>query len=157
MDARQALLAELHARDADLEVDAITLDFLDAHGLPAAELLRRVWKEQCVNLDIEQDGADRHFSISASDGRVSSSMSLGNGAFWNGEKAWFRTDIPLEQLRALVGSPAAAIIKHPAFAKPKIATIEAGHAETVEATFENPSLLFDQASGRLWREEWKAA
>ena len=154
---RQARLAELTARGADLELDGITRDLLAVHGLPAADILRQVWKKQHVGLDVEHEGEQRHLSFVTGDGRVSATFILGNGAYWNGEMMWFPTETPIERLKELIGGPAATIASHPAFAELNVTSIKALHDNIVAATFETPTLLFDQASGRVWEDERRAA
>ncbi|WP_174285532.1 hypothetical protein [Sphingomonas bacterium] len=53
---RQERLLELETIGADLEVDAITLDLLAAHGLDADQVLRDLWKRQSVTFTVQHLG-----------------------------------------------------------------------------------------------------
>lgn len=148
----QARLAEMDAMGADLEVDAITLDLLAAHGLDPAEILRNVWKRQCVNLEIQHQGRNEHLSLISSGGRTTASIFVGN-AFWNGEHLWFLQDGQPIDHDDLVGKTLAGFVDHPAFASHVVVKVESGREhgrpDLIHLDLSN-KLLFDADTGRIW-------
>lgn len=152
---RQARIAELDAQSADLIVDAITLDLLEAHGLDAIEVLTRVWKEQCVNLTVDYRGTDVSLSIISSAGETSASIQLPE-AFWNGKHLWFGGDEREKDHRHLIGKSLGGLVPHPAFNSRPIVDVFHRHADHVVFDLSD-KVMFDADTGRLWREERLAA
>lgn len=152
---RQSRLAEMDALGADLLVDPITLDLLAAHGLDAADILKRAWKEQCVNLTVQHQGSDVPLSLVTSEGYVTASMQLPE-AFWNGEHMWLCGDERDKDHKHLVGKSLGDMVPHPAFTARPIVDVFHRHADHI--VFELPDkFLFDADTGRIWREERLAA
>ncbi|SEL80488.1 hypothetical protein SAMN05216382_2685 [Sphingomonas palmae] len=152
---RQDEVVELEARGFDLEVDAITLDLLNAHGLDAAAVLREVWKEQCVNLRVEDRGRETHLSLVSFSGKVTASFELEN-AYWNGEHLWFTGDEQAKDYKHLVGQPLGESVRHPVFASRRVVDVVHRHADHIVLDL-SEKVLFDADTGRLFREEVLAA
>lgn len=152
---RQDRMAELEARAADLIVDQITLDLLAAHDLDAVELLTKVWKEQHVHVDLEDDVHATHLSLTTSNGRVTASIGLAQ-AQWNGEHLWFTGDEREKDHKALVGKSLGDLVPHPAFTSRPIASVDVRHIDHVSFDMSD-TLLFDAETCRIWREESLAA
>ena len=155
----QARLAEMDALGADLEVDAITIDLLVAHGFDPVEILRQVWKTQCVNLAVPHGGFESHFSLVSFDGRVTAGINLGN-AYWNGGHLWFLDEERLVGNEDLVGKTLGGVIDHPAFASRSVLKVvggqENGRRDLVFVDLSD-KLLFDADTGRIWGQERLAA
>lgn len=152
---RQGLIADLDAIDADLIVDAITLDLLAAHGLDAADVLRRVWKKQCLNLQVEYDGRSTALSLITSRGMVTASIDLPQ-AFWNGEHLWFNGDERSVDHQTLVGRSLGDLVPHPAFTSRKVAAVTVRHIDHISFDL-SEKFRFDADSGRIWGDERLAA
>ncbi|TPG40569.1 hypothetical protein EAH79_11790 [Sphingomonas koreensis] len=152
---RQDRASELDAMRADLIVDAITLDLLEAHGIDAIEVLTRVWKEQCVNLTVDYLGTDVSLSITSSAGEASASILLPE-AFWNGEHLWFRGDEQEEDHKHLIGRSLGVLVPHPAFTSRPVVDVFREHTDHVVFDLSD-KVMFDADTGRLRREERLAA
>ena len=152
---RQARIAEMEALGADLVVDAITLDLLEAHGLDTRLMLTQVWKAQCVNLTVQHLGRDAPLSISSSDGKVTASIVL-EQAVWNGEHLWFVGDEQAKDHRSLVGKALGDLVPHPVFRSRPIVAVESRHVDHIVFDLSDKA-LFDADTGRIWREERLAA
>jgi hypothetical protein len=147
----QELLEAMRSKGADLIVDAITIDLLRTHGLNIEETLGRVWKRQCVNIQVTGQDDRLGLSIISSRGRVSSSMSMGN-AYWNGEHLWFQQEVDTNELRQAVGKCLPALSSHPTFAALKVARVEQTGDRPALIYFQSPGpdLLFDASTRRTW-------
>lgn len=149
---RQARLAEMNAKGADLELDAITLDLLAAHGLDAVEILTKLWKTQCVNLKIQHLGRDAKLSLISSNGKVTAGIVLEN-AFWNGKHLWFPQGCSQTNYEDLVGKTLVGLIDHPAFGSHVVVKVESGREHGRPDLIHidlSRKLLFDADSGRIW-------
>ncbi|RSU46920.1 hypothetical protein [Sphingobium yanoikuyae] len=156
--ARQDRLKELDALDADLLVDQISIDLLEAHGVDVAATLTKAWKEQCVNLNVEYDGKPATLSIITSNGVVNSSFQFGE-LCWNGEYLWFHGELGETDYSGLLHKSIGDVAGHPVFASRPIVRVDA-HGEAVRNLiyFETPATLrFDVESGALKHEERLAA
>lgn len=147
----QSRIVELDAAGADLTVDALTLDLLEAHGLDATEVLTQVWKEQCVNLKVEHRGNPLSLSLVSGDGRVSASLQL-PGAHWNGEHLWFTDDRRDADHQHLLGNSLGDLMPHPVFSARPIVAVENRHIDHISFDLSD-KLLFNADTGRLWRDQ----
>lgn len=151
----QDLIAEMEAKGADLEVDAITLDLLTVHGLDAAKVLEQVWKTQCLNLKVQHLGRETSLSVISSRGRVTASIAL-NGAYWNGEYLWFQDQESTKSHVDLVGKSLGDLVSHPTFASRPIVRVENRHIDHIVFDL-SEKMLFDADTGRIWRDGRGAA
>lgn len=152
---RQARIRELEALGADLEVDAITLEILSEHGLVAEEVLRSVWKKQCLNLKVEHLGREATLSLVTWDGRVSSSLHL-EDAYWNGEHLWLLGDENVRGHEGLMGKCLGDLVQHPVFTSRPIVKVMNVHGERGRDLFffdMAQTSLFDADTGRIWPVE----
>ena len=152
---RQDRVIELEAQRADLVVDAITLDLLEAHGLDAIEVLTQVWNEQCVNLRVDYLGSASTLSLVTGDGKVTASARLLNGN-WNGEVFWFEGPERDADHWHLVGKSLGDLFPHPVFTARPIVSVESRQLDLISFDLSD-KLLFDADTGKLWREERLAA
>ncbi|USI73936.1 hypothetical protein [Sphingomonas morindae] len=155
----QALAGEMEAMGADLIVDGITMDLLAASGFDAVDVLRKVWKEQCVNMTIRHGGLDRHFSVISFRGRTSASVDLEN-ASWNGEHLWFHGEAERPWQRDLVGRTLAGLVDHPAFAARTVIGVGDGSPQGRPGQISldiSDRFLFDADTGSIWPQERHAA
>lgn len=156
---RQARLAEMERLGADLEVDGITLDLLAAHGVDAVEVLRQVWRAQCVKLEVQHLGRMANLSLVSFDGRTTATLILDN-AVWNGEHLWFTHDESKADHRNLLGKTLAGLVDHPAIASRTVVMVyprpEHGGPEMISLDLSD-KLLFDADTGRIWSQERLAA
>jgi hypothetical protein len=148
---RQVRLAELDALGADLIVDTLTLDLLEAHGLDADKVLSKVWKTQCVNLTVQHLERDTPLSLISSNGKVSASLIL-DEAIWNGEHLWLRDGNLANGNEGLVGGTLGELVPHPVFASRTV--VEVLNRDIDHFSFDlSEKALFDANTGRIWREE----
>lgn len=153
---RQSRVAELDAQGYDLLVDGVTLDLLKAHGLDAGETLKRVWKEQCVNLRVRYGDRDVHLSLISSDGIATASIDLPGEGFWNGEHMWLWGEQHHKDHKGLIGKSLGDLVTHPAFTSRPIVDIFHRHADHFVFDLSG-KFMFDADTGRIWREERLAA
>lgn len=152
---RQARILELDELGADLVVDQITLDLLEAHGLNATEILRGALKQRHTNLKVQHLGKEVSLTITNCQGAVTASIML-EDAFWNGETFWLVGDEQANDHAGLVGKSLDDLVRHPVFTARPIATVE--HRGIEQFTFNlSDKLMFDADTGRIWREERLAA
>ena len=152
---RQKRLAELEARSADLEVDQITLDLLAAHKLDVGEVLRDVWKRQCVSLKVEHLGRETYLSLVSGHGKVTASIVL-EDAIWNGEHLCLLGDEDLKDHKVLIGKSLGALVRHPVFGSRPIVDIIRRHIDYIVFDLSD-KILFDAEAGQIRREARLAA
>lgn len=155
--SRQDRLEELFERGFDLEVDALTVDLLKSHGLDPVQVLRTVWKAQCVNLEVQHLGRRANLSLVTSDGRVESSIAL-DDAFWNGEHLWFLKEELFTGHDRLVGKSLGGKVQHPVLANRPITKV-VRHPAGRDLIFLDLSdkLLFDADTGSIRQDRKDAA
>ena len=152
---RQDRLDELDALGADLIVDALTIELLEAHDLDVAQVLGEAWRRQCVNLRVEQGGRESWLSIVTSGGRATASADLGS-AHWNGEYLWLTDGDRATGNAGLVGKSLGDLVQHPVFSRRTIVAVEDRHIDHFVFDLSD-KLLFDAETGRTWRGERLAA
>lgn len=152
---RQDRISELEARGFDLEVDAITLDLLAAHGQDASAVLHEVWKRQFVSLRVLDQGRETTLSLVTSNGKVTASFELDN-AYWNGEYLWFLGEEQTKDHRHLIGRPLGDTVKHPVFAARRVADVINRRVDHILFDLSEKT-LFDADTGTFTRDESLAA
>lgn len=156
---RQERMAGLDAIGADLEVDAITVALLEAHGFDVVQILRKARKKQTLNLAVEVSGGKTNLGIINSGGMVSASIQL-EAAYWNGTHLWFVDEGMSTGHNDLIGKCLGDLLPHPVFTSLPIVKVERSHGgKGSDMIFFDMSdrLLFDADTGRLWRRERLAA
>lgn len=152
-NGRQRRLADLDAVGADLEVDAFTVDLLEAHGVAVDAILREVWTEQCVNLLVQHEGRDARLTLLSGNGRVNATFATGS-ICWNGEFLWIADADSPEDRTGLVGKTLAGLTRHPVLSSRPVKAVSPGHGGPDLIHFDlSDKLLFDAETGRIWRSE----
>ena len=141
----QVRLHELDQSGYDLELDTLTYDLLNTHFEDIPALLKTIWKQECINLEVDYGGRKCPMSISSFKGRVTVNLHFDN-LFWNSEHLWYPAG-KLKELsqNAVLGD----YIAHPAFANRPILKIESGLHDLVSFDLSD-RMLFDAESASVW-------
>tara|TARA_R110002124_G_scaffold274840_1_gene444889 strand:+ start:19291 stop:20463 length:1173 start_codon:yes stop_codon:yes gene_type:complete len=149
----QKVAAEFEAMNADLVLDTITLDIMEAERLDKVSILRELLVSESGSITIRKD-EDSALAISMDRGHVSIFLTTSNFV-WNGKEMWFTDkkgvgmmisrNIDFSDLA--VGKTLASHVDHPAFkSRPISGNGRAGHLIDFELDRAN---VFDAYAGTI--------
>ena len=148
----QVRLHELDQSGYDLELDTLTYDLLNTHFEDVPALLKTIWKQECISLEVDYGGRKCPMSISSFKGRVTVNLHFDN-LFWNSEHLWYPAG-KLKELRQ--NAVLSDYIAHPVFANRPILKIESGLHDLVSFDLSD-RMLFDAESASVWSSTRLAA
>lgn len=147
---RQDRLADLEAAKADLVVDQITLDLLEAHEIDPAVILAKLSEQPSSTIIVQHDGRDLPLLLMNYLGEATITVAM-QDAVWNGEYLWFLGDEEMKDHKHLVGKSLGALVRHPVFASRAITKVERGYTDHIHFDLSD-KMLFDADTGRFWRD-----